>query len=79
MSEAVPTVEIVNPDNPDEKLILNQADYNPEEHTLWEDKDKPMAQGRPQEAAAPPKAPSSAAAPDKSPGEKEPAAAPAKK
>ena len=39
MSETTETVKIVNPDKPDEYLIIDKADYNAEEDTLWEEKD----------------------------------------
>lgn len=34
----VPTVRIQNPSNPDEFIIVNEADYDPTEHTLWEER-----------------------------------------
>lgn len=35
----VPTVRVVNPSNPDEFIILNESDYDPDEYTLWEERD----------------------------------------
>lgn len=35
----VPTVRVVNPSNPDEFIIINEADFDPDEYTLWEERD----------------------------------------
>lgn len=32
----VPTIEIVSLKDPNERWIINQADYDPAKHTLWE-------------------------------------------
>lgn len=34
----VPTVRVVNPSNPDEFIIINESDYDPDEYTLWEER-----------------------------------------
>lgn len=39
MGEPLPTVEVVHPSNPDRKVILNESDYDPDEYTLWEERD----------------------------------------
>lgn len=34
----VPTVRVVNPSNPDEFIIINESDFDPDEYTLWEER-----------------------------------------
>lgn len=49
----LPTVTIAAPDHPDGRYDINQADFDPERHTLWTpglDPDKVPA--KPDEAAA---------------------------
>ncbi len=40
MSKIVPTVCIVGPLG---RMIINQSDYNPEKHTLWDERDRKPA------------------------------------
>ena len=49
------TVEIVNPDNPDEFIVVNQSDYEADQGedgeksmTLWEERDQGGAEGDPE-------------------------------
>jgi len=35
----LPTVEIVSPDDPKKRWIINQRDYRADQHTLWTDKE----------------------------------------
>lgn len=43
MSYALPTVAIQNPDKPGEKIIINEADFDPEKHRLFEKSSPPKA------------------------------------
>lgn len=57
MPEAQQTVTIVSEDNPEQPAVINEADYDPEQHTLWEERDQPgtkkkSAHERAREAAA---------------------------
>ena len=36
----VRTVGIVNPDNPEESILINESDYNGEEQTLWDEREQ---------------------------------------
>jgi len=36
----LPTVEIVNPSNPDDYIVINESDYDPDAHELWEKADQ---------------------------------------
>lgn len=36
----LPTVRIVNPSNPDDYVIINESDYDPDTHELWEERDE---------------------------------------
>ena len=40
MIERLITVPIVNPENPDEYVLINERDFDPKRFTKWEDKDK---------------------------------------
>lgn len=33
----LPTVRIVNPSSPDEFIVINEADYDPDAHELWDE------------------------------------------
>jgi len=46
MAETLQTVTIVSPDDPEQMSVINADDFDPEKHTLWEDKDKPKAPAR---------------------------------
>jgi len=56
----IPTVEIKNPEAPEYKLIINQSDYDPLSHVLWEhtegveEPEEAIAPSLPPESSEPP-------------------------
>lgn len=37
----ITTVKIVHPDLDNQPLVINEEDYNPDIHSLWEEDEKP--------------------------------------
>lgn len=58
--ESVPTVVIVSTKDPEQQMIINASDYNPDEHTLWDEKDAPK---KPSASSASPKGGASSSPP----------------
>lgn len=40
MPDILPTVKIINPDNADDYIIINESDFNPSFHQIYQPKSK---------------------------------------